>query len=109
MKKFIAAAMAAAVIAAPAYAATLTISFANDDGTTSVWSFDQETSKASNGEGIETDYTWDEDTLTLCAAVPDAGDLCATFESQGTAVGDTSKYTLSTGGGGTATITGIEE
>ena len=41
MKKTIVSAIAAAALAAPAMASSLTISFASDDGTTTVMTFDQ--------------------------------------------------------------------
>ena len=44
MKKIITAMIAAGFIAAPALAASVTVSFASDDGTTQEWTFDQETS-----------------------------------------------------------------
>lgn len=108
MKKFIAAALSAAFIAAPAFAASITVSFANDDGTTTEITFDQETSMATTS-GVSMPYTWDAETSTVCADMPDVGEVCATFESVAEAVGDTAKYTLSVGGGGTATITAMSE
>ena len=107
MKKFVAAIVAAGFIATPAFAASITISFAGDDGTTQEWTFDGE-GTATMGD-ISTSYTWDEEAGVLCADVPDAGEVCATFESVAQAVGESSAYTLSVGGGGTATITAIEE
>lgn len=107
MKKFIAAVVAAGVIAAPAFAASITVSFANDDGTTSEWTFDGE-GTATSGD-ISTSYTWDEEAMKLCADVPEQGEVCATFDSVASAVGESAGYTLSTGGAGTATITAMEE
>ncbi|MEO1552820.1 MAG: hypothetical protein AAFR82_02715 [Pseudomonadota bacterium] len=107
MKKFVAAIFAAGFIAAPAVAASITISFESDEGATQVWTFDGE-GTATVGE-LTTPYTWDEDARKLCADVPDQGEVCATFESAAQAVGESSAYTLSTGGGGTATITAMEE
>ncbi len=109
MKKFLAIAAAAAFMTAPAFAAKITVSFASDDGTTNVWTFDQETNTATSDSGIETSYTYDAEAGVLCADIPEAGEVCATFAEQAEAVGDSSTYTLSTGGGGTATITAIEE
>ncbi len=109
MKKFMIAAAATALMAAPAFAAKMTISFANDDGTASEWTFDQETKMASSDAGISVPYTYDGETRVLCADIPEAGEVCATFATQGEAVGDSSAYTLSTGGSGTATITAMEE
>lgn len=107
MKKIIVAAIAAGFVAAPAFAASITISFANDDGTTSEWTFDGE-GTATSGD-LSAAYTWDEDAATLCADVPEQGEICATFDSVAEAVGESSTYTLSTGGSGTATITAMEE
>lgn len=108
MKKFVSAALAAAFLAAPAFAASITLSFANDDGTTQEWTFDSETNMATAGD-LEVPYTWDEDAATLCADIPDQGEVCATFSEVAQAVGESSPYTLSIGGGGTATITAMSE
>ena len=107
MKKFFAAAIAAGFIAAPAFAASITISFADNDGTTAEWTFDGE-GTATSGE-ITTSYTWDEEAKTLCAEVPEQGEVCATFDGVAEAVGESAGYTLSTGGAGTATIMAMEE
>ena len=107
MKKFVAAIVAAGFVAAPAFAASITLSFAGDDGTTQVWTFDGE-GTATAGD-LTMPYTWDEDAKKLCADIPDQGEVCATFDSVAEAVGDSSTYTLSTGAGGTATITAMEE
>ena len=107
MKKFFAAAIAAGFIAAPAFAASITISFANDDGSTQVWTFDGE-GTATSGD-MSAPYTWDESAAKLCATVPEQGEICAVFDSVAEAVGDSSTYTLSNGGTGTATITAMEE
>ena len=109
MKKTITAIAVAGMIAMPAFAASITVSFANDDGTTSVWTFDDETNMATTADGIEAPYTFDAEAMTLCAEIPEAGEVCATFESAGEAVGDTSRYTLSSGGGGLATLTAMSE
>lgn len=107
MKKFIAAAVAAGFIAAPAFAASITVSFANDDGTTSEWTFDGE-GTATSGD-VSTAYTWDEEAMKLCADVPEQGEICATFDSVADEVGESAGYTLSNGGSGTATIIAMEE
>nr|WP_070961270.1 hypothetical protein [Hyphomonas sp. Mor2] len=107
MKKFIAAAVAAGFIAAPAFAASITVSFANDDGTTSEWTFDGE-GTATSGD-VSASYTWDEEAMKLCADVPEQGEICATFDSVADEVGESSGYTLSNGGSGTATIIAMEE
>ena len=108
MKKFVSAAIAAAFVAAPAFAASITLSFANDDGTTQEWTFDSETNMATTGD-LEVPYTWDEEAATLCADIPNQGEVCATFTEVAQAVGESSPYTLSIGGGGTATITAMSE
>ncbi|MEM9571113.1 MAG: hypothetical protein AAF996_06580 [Pseudomonadota bacterium] len=107
MKKFLAVALAAGLVAAPSWAASITISFASDDGTTQEWTFDGE-GTATTGE-LSTSYTWDEEARKLCADIPDQGEVCATFETTAQAVGESSAYTLSSGGTGTATITAMEE
>lgn len=107
MKKFIAAAVAAGFIAAPAFAASITLSFAGDDGNTSEWTFDGE-GTATSGE-LTASYTWDQAAMKLCADVPEQGEICATFDTAAEAVGESSTYTLSTGGTGTATIIAMEE
>lgn len=107
MKKFAAAIVAAGFIAAPAFAASITLSFAGDDGTTQVWTFDGE-GTATAGD-LAVPYTWDEDAKKLCADIPEQGEVCATFENVAQAVGESSGYTLTTGAAGTATITAMEE
>lgn len=108
MKKFVCAAAVAAFLAAPAFAAKISVSFAGDDGNTVEWKFDSATNMATTGD-ISVPYTFDQETGTLCADVPDQGEVCATFDGVAEAVGDTAGYTLSTGGSGTATITAMEE
>ena len=107
MKKFLAAALAAGFIAAPAFAASITVSFANDDGTAQEWTFDGE-GTATSGD-ITASYTFDEEAGVLCADIPEQGEVCATFDGVAEKVGDTAGYTLSTGGTGTATITAMTE
>ena len=107
MKKFLSAAVIAGLVAAPAFAASITISFANDDGTAQEWTFDGE-GTATSGD-MSAAYTWDEDAAKLCAEIPEQGEICAEFDSVAEAVGESSTYTLSTGGSGTATITAMEE
>lgn len=108
MKKFFAAAIAAGFLAAPAFAASITVSFASDDGTTQEWTFDQGTGMATMGE-ISAPYTWDEDAKKLCVDIPEQGEVCGVFDSVAQAVGETANYTLSTGGTGTATVTAMSE
>lgn len=107
MKKFFAAAIAAGFLAAPAFAASVTVSFANDDGTTQEWTFDGE-GTATSGD-LTVAYTFDEEAGVLCADIPDQGEVCATFDGVAENVGDSAGYTLSTGGSGTATITAMSE
>lgn len=109
MKKIILAAALTAAMSAPAFAASMTVSFAGDDGTTQVWTLGDD-GKATAPDGSVVDYTYDEATRTLCAQVPDAGEVCATFESAGEGVvGETSRYTTSAGTAGTATVTAVSE
>lgn len=109
MKKIIVSTLAAGLLAAPAFAASITISFASDEGATQVWTFDDSTMTATTGE-LSTSYTWDAETSTLCADIPEEGEVCATFEStEAPTVGGSSAYTLSTGGSGVATITEMTE
>ena len=79
MKRLLAVALAAGFIAAPSWAASITISFANDDGTTQVWTFDGE-GTATMGE-VTAAYTWDEETRVLCADIPEQGEICVTFDT----------------------------
>jgi hypothetical protein len=108
MKKIITAMIAAGFIAAPAFAASVTVSFASEDGSTQEWTFDQETGMATTGD-LSVPYTFDQEAGVLCADIPDQGEVCATFDGVAQAVGDSTGYTLSTGGSGTATITAMEE
>ena len=107
MKKFLIAVTAATLSAGPALAATMTISFAPDDGEAQVWTFDADTSTATTGD-LSVPYTWDADARSLCAQL-ESGELCAVFEtvSETPAINDSTRYTTSAGGAGTATITGM--
>ena len=99
-------------LALPAMAGTMTISFANDDGTTSVMTFDDATMTATlEGADGTFDYTWDAEANAICGDPLGEGEICATFteKEQSVAVGTASAYTLSTGGGGTATVTAVSE
>ena len=107
MKKILTAAIVAGFVAAPAFAASITVSFAGDDGNTQEWTFDGE-GTATSGD-VTASYTYDEEARKLCADIPEQGEVCATFDSAAEAVGESSTYTLSTGGTGTATITAMEE
>ena len=112
MKKLLSLSAAAAALAMPAIAGTMTISFANDDGTTSVMTFDDSTMTATL-EGAEGSfpYTWDAEANAICGDPLGEGEVCATFTESETnvAVGTSSAYTLSSGGGGTATVTAVSE
>lgn len=108
MKKFVTAAIAAGLFAAPAFAASITISFASDDGPTQEWTFDQDTSMATMGD-LSAPYTWDEEAKKLCVDIPEQGEVCGVFDSVAQAVGETAGYTLTDGTTGTATITAMEE
>ena len=108
MKKFGTAALAAGLLAAPAFAASITVSFASDDGPTQEWTFDQDTGMATMGE-ISAPYTWDEDARKLCVDIPEQGEVCGVFDSVAQAVGESSSYTLTDGTTGTATVTAMSE
>jgi len=108
MKKILIAAAMVAGLSAPAFAGSMTVSFAGDDGVTQVWVLGDD-GKATAPDGSIVDYSYDEAALKLCAEVPDTGQVCATFESAGEKVGDSSKYTTNAGTSGTATITAMEE
>ena len=99
---------AVVAFAAPvAFAEVVTIEFAQDDGETQVWHFNQETGMAKTGD-IEVPYTYDAEASTICGQMEE-GELCATFAEAGEpTVGESSAYTTSDGNSGTATITAIE-
>ncbi len=107
MKALITAGLALALTAGAATAQTMTIEFAGDDGATTNWTFDGE-GNATAADGTTGSYTWDEDGKVLCGQMEE-GEVCATFEEAGSAVGDSSAYTLSDGTTGTATITAVTE
>ena len=108
MKKLLTAALAAGFVAAPAFAASVTLTFASDDGTTQEWTFDDTTNMATMGD-LSAPYTWDEDAKRLCVDIPEEGEVCGVFDRVAQAVGETASYTLESGGGGTATITAMSE
>lgn len=109
MKKLVLATAIMVGLSAPAFAASMTVSFASDDGTTQVWVLGDD-GKATAPDGSIVDYTYDEEAMKLCAEVPDAGQVCATFETATEGkVGDSSAYTTSAGTAGTATITAVTE
>lgn len=108
MKKLIIAAVASAFVVAPAFAAKITVSFADDSGATRVVTFDDVEMTATEGENVSP-YTFDQDAGELCATV-DGGDICVTFTELKAkpSVGDTTGFTVNDGSSGTATITAIE-
>lgn len=109
MKRLIAIIGATVLLTAPALAATMTLSFATDDGETTVWTLNNADNTASNGE-VTLPFTWDAEAKTLCAQAEE-GEICATMDTanDAPAVGDTSTYTTNTGVTGTVTIIAIEE
>ena len=112
MKTTLVAAALSIGMAAPAFAAKVTIEFVPDDGSpAAAWTFDDATMTATAPDGTTGPYTWDEEAGTLCGTDPDGNEVCATFTdtSMAPAVGVSSAYTMSAGPGGTATITAIEE
>ena len=97
----------------PAFAQTMTIEFAPDDGSDALAiTFDQSNGKATMPDGSVQDYTWDEATATICSTPPEAeGEVCATFADGASepSIGLTSAYTTNVGGAGSATITAMSE
>lgn len=112
MKKVLISAITAAALAAPAFAASVTLKFDNADGSSVTMTFDDAT-MTGTVEGVDGSfaYTWDADTNTICGDATGEGEVCATFDSANNppAVGDTSAYTTSDGGSGTATVTAVSE
>ena len=113
MKKLVAIAAASAAFVMPALAGTTTISFASEDGTTAVLTFDNLTMTATveGVEGSEHTYTWDDETSTVCGNPTGEGEICATFEgvTGPPAVGNSHAYTSTDGSSGTATVTAVTE
>jgi len=112
MKAIITAAAFALAAGTPALAASITIEFTPDDGGEATsFTFDDATGMATGPDGSSASYTWDEESSTICGTDPEGSEVCATFTETGVepAVGVSSPYTLNTGGGGTATITAMEE
>ena len=72
MKKVLTTIVAAGFIAAPAFAAKVTVSFASDDGTTQEWTFDDSTNMATVGD-VSMPFTFDEAAGVLCAEIPEQG------------------------------------
>lgn len=112
MKKLITLTAATFALAAPAFAASITLKFDNADGTSQTMTFDDSTMTATV-EGAESSfaYTWDAEANKICGNPTGEGEICATFDTVNEAptVGDTSGYTTSDGGSGTATVTALAE
>lgn len=108
MKKILVSALVAGLIAAPAMAASMTLSFAADGGETQEWTLHDD-GTATSGD-VSVPYTWDETGGVLCATTAE-GELCATIAdtSDTPAIGDSSTYTTNTGQAGTVTITAMTE
>ncbi len=108
MKKLAILAAASALFAAPAFAASITISFEVADGTTTVATFDQASMTATGADGSTSAYTYDEAKSEICVA---AQEICVVFDTKGEApsVGMVSGFTASNGDTGTATVTAMTE
>ncbi|MCB2098294.1 MAG: hypothetical protein AB7F91_09375 [Parvularculaceae bacterium] len=114
MKKIIALASIAALVAAPALAGSNTVEFTRDDGTTQVWKFNDD-GTAEGPEGTAATYTWDDEAKKLCATA--GGETpetrCITFSEMSSegeaAVGDTAKYSTDDGKSGVAKIIAVEK
>lgn len=111
MKKTISVVLAALALAAPAFAASMTISFAADEGGDPlVITFDGEGTASVEGSEDTFAYTWNEETRELCGDATGEGEVCATMaESGDPEVGQSTAYTTSAGTSGTATITAMSE
>lgn len=99
-----------ALMAAPAFAATMTIEFARDSGESSVVTVDFE-GTATTADGQTLPYTWNEESMTMCFQVAADAQNCATFAEAVAepTVGSSVRYTASDGAEGTATITAMTE
>ena len=114
MRKIIALASVAALVAAPALAGSNTVEFTRDDGTTQVWKFNDD-GTAEGPEGTAATYTWDDEAKKLCATA--GGETpetrCITFSEMSgdgeAAVGDTAKYATDDGKSGVAKIIAVEK
>ena len=100
--------VAAAMVAAPAMAAT-TIEFKRDSGETAVVTLDDGT--ATMADGTTLSYTYDPETLTMCFQAEGQDDRCVTFAEGNPEpmVGDAVRYKAGDGAEGTATVTAITE
>lgn len=101
------AAAALALFATPALAASTTVEFASDSGTTTTVVFDANGTASVNG-AEPGPYTMDQAAKKICGAV-NGHELCVTFAEMGTDVGFTTTYENSAGEKGKATITAVSE
>lgn len=109
MRKLLIAATTAVILASPAFAGTITISYEGDDGNSQVVSYDDTTGMATAGDRLSP-YTWDAEASSICVTTPDR-EICITFEDANAepSVGDVSRYETNTGAAGTATITAMTD
>ena len=107
MKKTILTGLIAAGMAASAFAASTTVTFVAEDGTSTVVVLNEDGTSLVND--VEGTYTFDEATKTLCGTSGDAPELCVTFEELGDEVGFETGFTSTSGNTGTATITAVTE
>ncbi|MEL6285067.1 MAG: hypothetical protein AAFQ18_02565 [Pseudomonadota bacterium] len=112
MKTVLTAAAFAMAVSSPAFAATMTLEFAPDDGSPAAsWVFDDSTMTATAPDGSTGPYTWDEEAGVLCGTDPDGNDVCATIvmTEEAPTVGSSSTYTLNNGDTGTVTVKAMTE
>ena len=113
MKKFIALSTATALLAMPAIAGSLTMTYTEEGGTPTAVVYDSTTNTATiEGSDVSFDYTWDAEANKVCGlAIPEIGDLCVTFEGDAKTpeVGAEISYTADNGTSGTAVVTAYTE
>lgn len=112
MKKILIATLTAALVAAPAFAGSMTVGFTDAaEGTTTVMTFDEDGTASVEGVEGTFPYTWDEATKELCGDATGEGEVCATIATEGAepAVGQKSAYTTSDGRSGMSEITAMTE
>ena len=86
MKKILFTTIIAGFATASAFAASQTIEFVRDDGTsTTIVLNDDGTTMMGDVAGT---YTYDEAEMKLCGSVEGAEEVCVTFENTGSEVGD---------------------
>ncbi len=107
MKKFILAAVSAIFLAAPAYAGSMTIEFAPEDGDKVTIILDSTAQTATIGDQTSP-YSWDETGKTLCGGEAEQK-VCVTFDEVSHDVGFTTGYTRNDGVTGTATVISVTE